>query len=258
MREKIENMAASFFLRPSGHATGRVCRLVSAQRLPPTAPPQQMPAAPPKRNQGRHEWRVGPRRSTTGRAGLRPSPTPSARKVRVHRKIKKYPDETHANRPTRTVERLAQHLGAKRTTCRSPAAMRDRRKRPRGTHAPPARRRFRRADWRTAGTNCWSATAGLTCIRLTKLSGRRGATIPVGSTVTGLATAWPEPEIRVPYLLRHGPLSASWLDQCDWFYTTTVLRIRRYKDHRILTTKNSRWRLELGILSDDTPRIICN
>ena len=81
-------------------------------------------------------------------------------------------------------------------------------------------------------------------IRLTKLSGRRGATIPVGSTVTGSAKAWPEPEIGMPYIIPRGPLSASWLDQCDWFYTTTVLKIRRYKGHRILTTKNSRWRFE--------------
>jgi hypothetical protein len=93
-------------------------------------------------------------------------------------------------------------------------------------------------------------------IKLTKLSGRRGATIPVGSTVTGSAKAWPEPEIGLPYIIPDGLSSASWLDRCDWFYTTTVLKIRRYKGHRILTTKNSRWRLEMVKLPDGANQVI--
>jgi len=93
-------------------------------------------------------------------------------------------------------------------------------------------------------------------IKLTKLSGRRGATIPVGSTVTGSAKAWPEPEIGLPYVIPHGLSSASWLDRCDWFYTTTVLKIRRDKGHRILTTKNSRWCLEMGPLPDCANQLI--
>lgn len=78
-------------------------------------------------------------------------------------------------------------------------------------------------------------------IKLTKLSGKKGSSIPNGYWVTGYETRGGGPKLGDRYWI-HRPISTSLGERWfDYFTITELNKIGR----KILTTQNSRWRREI-------------
>jgi len=82
------------------------------------------------------------------------------------------------------------------------------------------------------------AAALTSYFRMTKLSGGEGASTPVGAIVIGWGRA---PVVGEPY--RVSGLIASSSGALDWYCTTRVVRMRKYRHCYVITTLNSRWKV---------------
>lgn len=80
----------------------------------------------------------------------------------------------------------------------------------------------------------------MTKIKLTKLSGKPDASIPVGYWAEGFEHPMLQPKIGDVYII-YGPMVTSLKERFDHLIITQLKKIRG----RILTTQNSRWRREV-------------